>query len=239
MDIVMLHFIYEPFIPLLAEGETPDVIMNHERVANHYRLTSIDLAQEISDRMKAGVLTWEEFGGTHPAWPGHLLYAGAISTLLDSTLSLPLSEYAATPHHIPEPLEANCYDAGRLVGADAATRLRGFKMDEEWKPAIEAATRNGFVDVPMLTTDNGGSFVFKFKGRAVGIFCVCGPDTPTIEYTIDGGKPRSLKTWTHWSRTLYLPWVYVLDSDLEDTEHVLKVKVPKGKGFHLRDFVVN
>ena len=35
MDIMMLHFIYDPFIPKLDKGQMPDVILNHERVANH------------------------------------------------------------------------------------------------------------------------------------------------------------------------------------------------------------
>jgi len=69
MDIVILEFIYEPFIPLLAEGEQPDVILNRDRVVNRYHLTSVNCAQEISDLMQSGKLTWEEFGGTHPAPP--------------------------------------------------------------------------------------------------------------------------------------------------------------------------
>lgn len=56
MDIVMLHFIYDPFIPMIARRQMPDVILNHERVANHYLIPSINLCQEIGERMQNGEL---------------------------------------------------------------------------------------------------------------------------------------------------------------------------------------
>lgn len=71
LDIVMLHFIYDPFIPMVKAGQVPDVILNHERVANHYLIPSINLTQEIAGRMLAGEFTWEQFGGTHPLPFGH------------------------------------------------------------------------------------------------------------------------------------------------------------------------
>ena len=82
MDIVMLHFIYDPFISPLQEGQQPDVILNHERVANYYRIPSINLAQEIAARMAAGEFDWNQFGGTHPHWFGHKYYAASINRLL-------------------------------------------------------------------------------------------------------------------------------------------------------------
>ena len=71
MDIMMLHFIYDPFIPKLDKGQMPDVILNHERVANHYLLPSVNLASEIAARRRSGEFTWEQFGGTHPHPLGH------------------------------------------------------------------------------------------------------------------------------------------------------------------------
>lgn len=67
MDIVMLHFIYDPFIPLLNKGIQPQVIMNHESVANYYNIPSINLVEEVARRMRDGEFNWEQFGGTHPA----------------------------------------------------------------------------------------------------------------------------------------------------------------------------
>ena len=78
---------------MLEGGEIPDVILNHERVANHYHLNSIDLASEVSSRMQSGEFEWGKFGGTHPAPFGHRIYADAVSSLIDSLMK-PAGEYA-------------------------------------------------------------------------------------------------------------------------------------------------
>jgi len=238
MDIIFLNFIYEPFIPLLEEGIQPDVILNHERVANRYRLSSANCAQEISARMQAGELTWEQFGGTHPAPAGHRFYAADIWAILDAN-AMPYSEYCVTPHQLPEPVEKNCYESAYLLPANSATRLKGFSVVDSWTPSVPAATRNGFVDVPMLSCGDGGSFTLEFSGRAVGLYCVCGPDSGEIIYRIDGGEPRSLNMRTQWSGSLYIPWLYVLDDSLEPGPHKLEFSVPKGTGCHIKNFAVN
>ena len=75
MDIMMLHFILRSFYSEVGQRQMPDVILNHERVANHYLLPSVNLASEIAARMRSGEFTWEQFGGTHPNPLGHAYYA--------------------------------------------------------------------------------------------------------------------------------------------------------------------
>ena len=241
MDIVILHFIYDPFIPLLAAGETPDVILNHERVANHYHVTSIDMAQEISDRMLSGELTWEQFGGTHPSWEGHKYYTAAVGAVLDRN-TVPGSEYSKTEHPLPEPIEANCYESGRLVSIDEATALKGFHIDESWMPEPgRAGTRAQFVNCPTLVTTEGGSLKFEFDGKAVGIYHICGPKAGKIAYSIDGSGWKTIDTHTIWSNSVHLPWVTMFSSDLDEGHHVLKLKALKGErsGCFIHKFVVN
>ena len=102
MDIVMLHFIYDPFIPLLDKGIQPQVIMNHESVANHYYVSSINLAEEVAQRMRDGEFDWKEFGGTHPAWNGHTYYAAAINRLFDLEWSGDVVKKTVRAHEVPE-----------------------------------------------------------------------------------------------------------------------------------------
>ena len=51
MDIIMLHFVYTPFLKIQDQGIQPDVTMNHEYVDYYYRITSINLTQEIAKRL--------------------------------------------------------------------------------------------------------------------------------------------------------------------------------------------
>lgn len=240
MDIVSLHFIYDPFLPLLEQGELPDVVMNHERVANRYHLPSADLTREISARMQDGQFTWEEFGGTHPAWRGHKYYAAAVARILDAS-TMPVDKYSIEPHMLPDPLDEFNYESGRQFPINEASKLKGFSIDEDWTPDDEVGTRPEFVHIPVLAADNGGSLTFEFDGRAVGIYCICGPNAGTIEYSIDRKEWKSIDSHTEWCDSVHLPWVYMFAEDLDPGHHELRLKVLRGErsGCYIKSFVVN
>ena len=241
MDIVFLHFIYDPFIPQLESDEIPDVILNHERVANHYHIPSIDMASEVSTRMKAGEFDWKKFGGTHPAPFGHRIYANAVDKLID-LCTKPADEYIPEPHYLPEkPLDELCYERGRLLPPESATRLKGFRLEEDWVPSDDADTRKQYIHVPTLVCENGGSLILEFDGTAVGLYCTCGPNAGVLSYEIDGRKYGPLETFTPWSKGLHIPWLHILAKDLEPGRHVLKLKVLKSErsGCYIKNFAVN
>ena len=245
MDLVMMHFAFEPFIPLLEKDIEPDVIMNHERVANWYSISSINLAREITERIMSGELTWKEFGGVHPSWAGHKYYAAAINRLFDATTDAMDRVQAVKPHLLPEqPLDVRNYDKGCLVDVREAKQLRGFRYVADWMPAVhkEVSLRPGFHHVPMLEAQKAGdAFRLEFDGKAVGIFCVAGPDAGVLVYQVDGGRTQLLDMHTQWSNALYIPWVYMLATELEEGHHVLTVRVAKGAKTEcqIRNFVVN
>lgn len=248
MDIVMLHFIYDPFIPKIAKKQQPDVILNHERVANHYLIPSINLCQEIGERMQDGEFDWDTFGGTHPKPFGHKFYAAAIGHLFDEMWKGLSPETSCKAHEIPaEPLDSFCYENGDFLSIEQARSNRGWKIVENWHPDNDASKRQGFVDVPMLeATQPGDQLTLNFKGKAIGIFCVCGPSVGILEYSVDGKPFKEIDMFTNWSRTLYLPWVYMLETELENTDHKLVLRMSKkhnkkSKGYEcqIRNFVVN
>lgn len=244
VDIIMLHFIYDPFIEDYAEGRIPDVILNHERVANHYAISSIDLAHEIADRMAAGEFTWEEFGGTHPHMMGHKYYAAAIASLFDEMWSSAPGD-TLKAHALPaDKLDDYSYCNGRFVDIRRAEYRNGWSYIEAWQPDSAVQTRPGFVDVPMLVADKPGKVLtFDFTGTAVGIFCVAGPHAATLEYSVDGAPYKRMDTYTEWSSWLYLPWVYMFETELENKPHRLRLRVAKGNAGRteciIRNFVVN
>lgn len=241
MDIVFLHFIYDPFIPQFESGEIPDVILNHERVANHYHLNSIDLASEVAARMQAGEFDWKKFGGTHPAPFGHAIYTAAIEKLLDRW-TRPASEYSYKPHQADiTPLDGFNYENGRLLPPSSAIKLKGFRLVEDWVPSDGAGTRKQYVHVPTLVCEDGGSLTLEFEGRAIGLYCTCGPNAGVLSYEIDGKKYPTLDTFTPWSKGLHIPWLHILANDLGPGRHILKLKVLKGdrQGCFIRNFAVN
>lgn len=243
MDIVMMHFIYDPFIPLLDKGIQPQVIMNHEGVANYYNVSSINLAEEVARRMREGEFDWQFFGGTHPFWDGHKYYAATINRLFDMEWSGEITKKTVQTHEMPQkPIDVYSYTDGKFIDIHTAKQLNGWKVIEDWTPKAEAGTRKGFVNVPMLEANRAGaSLSLSFEGRAIGFFGVAGPQACVLEYSVDNAPFKKLDTYTQWSNGLYLPWVYMFETELAEGHHTLKLRVAKGSKTEcqIRNFVVN
>jgi len=263
-DIILLDFVFQPFVDMLTKGQEPDVILTHERVANHYLVPSIRLDLDIFRRLQKGEFTWAQFGGTHPKPFGHSYYAAAIERLFDSML---INPKASKPHEIPEePLNRASYYKGQFLDIHTIKLAKGWEIDEMWDapeviqqksdkansidPAndyVRVTTRKGFSKVPMLVaTKPNKKLKFTFEGNAIGIFCVAGPSAGIIAYRIDHQPWREYDTFTQWSNRLYIPRLYVLGDRLESGNHTLEMYMkeahnPKSKGstLQIRQFVVN
>ncbi|MBP1539946.1 MAG: SGNH/GDSL hydrolase family protein [Prevotella sp.] len=247
-DIIMLHFIWDGFINIHKAGRRPDVIYNHERVANHYRVPSIDLNQEINERMEAGQFTWKDFGGQHPAPFGHSFYAATIERMMKLMWNEIGKDAKIAPHELPEkPLDEYSYFGGDFINISEAKLGKGWQIVSPWHPDNKYTKRPGFVDVPMLETKTAGAkLTLDFTGKAIGICCVAGPYAGILEYSIDGKPFKRLDTYTHWSGYLYIPWVYMLETELTPTRHRLTLRMAKDKNevslgneCQIRNFVVN
>ena len=235
LDIVLMHFVDPNHMKSYRNGGMPEVILQHEKVASHYSVPSIQLAQEVTERIAAGQFDWaNDFKNLHPSPYGHRLYASTIRRLLSTAWSKPLAENAqAVPHSNPEQrLDENSFDGGRMEPLRNA-KLNGFNLMEKCDPranGIGGGVRSGFHNVPMLVgVKTGDAMSLSFSGRAVGIFVAAGPDTGQIEYSVDNGPWKKQELFTKWSQGLHIPWVYVLESDLSKEKHVIRIRVAKSK----------
>jgi len=242
MDVVLLHFADLAKLAVIRQGGTPAVVAAHEAVADRYGCPSVDLAQEVAERIHAGEFTWErDFRDLHPAPFGHALYARAVGRLLDEAWGEPPAPDAAERlHPLPEPLDPAAYDRGRLVDVAAADIGEGWRLLPRWMPDDGTATRPGFAGVPALVADRPGATLrLGFFGTAAGIFAVSGPDAGAVEYRVDGGAFTTLDLYTPWSRSLHLPWAQVLAAGLTGGAHELEVRVaeaahPESRGHAVR-----
>jgi lysophospholipase L1-like esterase/pimeloyl-ACP methyl ester carboxylesterase len=235
MDIVMMHFVDPSKMETIRSGGTPEVIATHERVAEHYAVPSINLALEVTERIGAGEFTWkDDFRNLHPSPFGQKVYARSIRRLFDAAWGEADVEETVTPPAVPEPLDPFCYQAGRLVDIGAAELGQGWRYESTWRPTDGAATRAGFVAVPMLIAeDPGATLTFAFQGSAVGVFVAAGPDAGALEFRVDPdgdeGRWKKLDLFTPWSARLHLPWAHVLAAELGPGRHVLELRVSREK----------
>lgn len=223
MDIVQMHFAMPSHLTEYDLGQTPVPIEAHERVAEHYGCTSLNLTKEVADRIRAGEFTWKSgFNNVHPPPFGQRLYSNSMTRLLDAALA---QEEAPKSHAIPrDPLDRKSYWQGRFGKLDDAVITKGFSIVPSWRPA-KGRTRAGFVDVPALVASEPGSeFTYSFRGTAFGLFLAAGFDSCILESSVDGGPWIQTDTSTRWSKSLHLPWPLVLVDELEEGEHQITVR---------------
>ncbi len=226
IDIVVMYFVDPAKMAQYDQGVVPDVIWSHERAAIHYNVTSIDLALEVTERIKAGEFTWkDDFKNLHPAPFGQRLYFNTIKRMFETAWKEPAGR-SVKAHPLPKaPIDPQSYYRGRLVDIKNAELIKGWKYDPLWSPPGGDRVRKGFVNVAMLTTETAGAELkFGFQGRAVGIFVAAGHDAGMIEYSIDGGQYKRRDMFTAWSKHLHLPWAYVLNGDLSNGAHELTIR---------------
>lgn len=230
IDIVIMHFVDPEKMRSYNQGKTPRVIQNHEKVAAHYKLPSINLAFEVTERINRNEFTWKnDFKNLHPSPFGHALYSNTIARCFDAAWKQEAKSEKPTPYPLPVKLNEFCYDSGKLVSPSKAIETKGFSLNPKWVNTVGGGTRPGFVNVPLLEGQRpGDSFQFEFNGTAVGLFNAAGPDAGMIEFKIDHGEWTKQDLYTKWSGGLHIPWLYVLAAELNPKEkHILHVRIAK------------
>ena len=227
MDMILMEFA-DPYKNAdYDKGITPVEIRNHELVADHYGLPSINLSKEVHEKIANHEFTWEgDFKDLHPAPFGQRLYFENIKSLLNDCLKtyLLVSDKPITP--LPLPLNENNFNTGTYLDVNNARYHTGWQLTADWSPADSVGTRNGFVHVPVLAnTATDLELVLPFSGTAVGIAVVSGPDAGVVSSSIDQGPYLQKDLFTQWSSGLHLPWYLLLGSGLTPGKHVLHLKV--------------
>ncbi|MBK8881773.1 MAG: SGNH/GDSL hydrolase family protein [Bacteroidales bacterium] len=249
IDIVFMYFADPDKINDYNTGIIPEEIQNHEKVAFHYNIPSINLAREVAARINNREFTWRgDFIDLHPSRFGQQIYNNSISDLLvkcwkPENIKMNYSQ----DQLIPPKLDPLCYDKGKLISAGKEYCTEGWILDSNWSPEDGASTREDFVHVPMLIcTEPGKILKTAFKGTAIGIAVASGPDAGIIEYSIDGKEWKKADLFTQWSAFLHLPWFVTLSDGLKNGNHTLRLRLDndmnksgKGTSCRIRYFFVN
>ncbi len=230
IDIVMLHFVDQDKMADYNNGKTPEVIVQHEKVAEYYNISSINLAKEVNDRILNGEFTWrDDFKNLHPSPFGQALYLKTIQHFFETSWKHPAK--VITPKLLPnQPLNSYSYINGHFEPLANARLTKEWKLIKDWKPVDNVSTRPGFVNVPILEASKpSASLSLKFKGTAIGLFVTSGPDAGIVEYSIDGAGFKTIDQFTQWSNQLHLPWLILLEDELKNTKHTLILRIAASK----------
>lgn len=234
MDIVLLHFVDPSKLEDYENGITPEVIRQHEKVAQHYGVNSLHLAREVADRIRAGEFNWkDDFKDLHPSPFGHQVYFRSIKAFLASGFSTAEDHSQQQLTELPALLDKFSYSGGVYMPISFARFSEGWQLIPDWTPKDGIGTRPQYVHIPALVGSKPGDQIrLSFTGRAIGICVVSGPDAGMIEYSIDGKRFRRVNIFTQWSSGLHLPWYIVLEDELRNKHHELVLRVVDEKSEH-------
>ena len=248
-DVIMMHFIDPPKLEVYKNGGVPDVIRNHEKVAEHYRVNSIHLAKEVSDRILAAEFNWEDdFKDLHPSVFGHDIYARSIIAFLDNAWAK-VGSGVQNPivHSLPDMLDRYSYTHGKYLNVNQAVNIRNWNFTKRWSPSDGISTRKRYVEIPAVIAEVAGAEMrLEFTGKAIGICIASGPDAGMIEYSIDGAVFKKIDLYTQWSGGLHLPWYVMLNDELKNERHSVMIRTisdknakSKGNACRVLHFLVN
>ena len=243
MNIVVTHFVNEGMLKTLQSGKTPLTIEAHEAVTARYEVSTINLAKEVAEEITAGQLTWQKYGGVHPAPFGNAIAAKMIDELFNRAWSEPSPPPA--PPAGPVPLDPFSYSSGRFIDPKEATVKNGWTLAvPDWKK-LAGSKRDRFTAIPMLSaTEAGAEATLAFEGTSVGAYIVAGPDAGIAEASIDGGTFQKVNLLHRYSGGLHYPRTVLLGTELKPGHHTLTLRISAetksaGHAMRIMQFVAN
>lgn len=240
--IVMTFFVNENLMAKYREGSVPVSVQAHDAVAKRYGCSTINLAREIQQQIDAKEITWEEFGGVHPAPRGNRICADMIAAVLDDALKIFKSQVSCGTFEKIEPLDPASYSAAGWRGFDGVTTNVGAIGDAspvsdggfrlyvpDWSK-IPGSFRSTFAGVPCLCAEKPGAEAsFEFDGNAASLYILAGPDAGIVECQIDGGAATKIDAYHDYSAGLHYPRAIMLADALAPGKHKATIRLAAEK----------
>jgi len=214
-DIVIVYFVNPEMLETWQAGKTPLSVAAHRQVAEYYKIPTINLAKQVADRITAGSLTWQKYGGTHPKPEGNAICASMIDRMMSIAWTKPLPEDAQIKaHKLPEkPIDRNSYFRGRLIPPDKVNIISNMVVKVPNWSAIKGNCRSRFVNYRLLCADKpGAEMSVDFKGTAIGAYVLAGPDAGIVETSIDGGPYKPTNLYHDFSENLHYPRTVIFNA---------------------------
>jgi hypothetical protein len=236
-DICFVYTIEGGMLETLQSGKYPRAASAMEKLADFYGIPSIHLGVEVAKLEKTGrlILKGEKprtdeakmalgdriiFSpdAVHP-YPdtGHQLYLEAI------VRSLPAIQAAGKPgpHSLGEPFVSDNYEKASIVPLSRAHLSPGWTK----LPATNHLARSFQNRLPELwQATPGETLTFRFRGTAVGVYDLVGPDCGQLTATVDDLKPVSIARFDAFC-TYHRLAKFMAAENLANDLHTVKIEV--------------
>lgn len=219
----------------LKNGNFPRSASAMEKLADYYNIPSISVAFKMSQMLQEGKL-WivpeKDADGkdkptpdgvllfstdsTHPLDAAHQVYADVVADAVKAMA--PLNQTGK--HEIKPAMQADNWENAKIVPVQLNMLTPG------WKKLDANSPFKGFYNrMPEIweATSPGEKISFRFKGTAVKLYDLLGPDGAKVKITLDG-KTSNSQLFDKYSSYHRLATLWIGDG-LADGEHSVEVEI--------------
>ncbi len=219
----------------LKAGHFPRSASAMEKLADYYNIPSISVAYKMNELLQAGKLwivpekdadgkdkpTPEGIllfstDGVHPLDAAHQVYTDVVAEAVKT-----MTAGAKTgAHELKTPMQEGNWENAKIVPLQPSMLTPG------WKKLDEASPFKGFFNrMPEMweATTPGEKITFRFKGTAVKLYDLLGPDGAKVKVTLDGKESTAQRFDSYCSyHRLATLWI---GEGLPNTEHSVSVEI--------------
>lgn len=216
-------------------GNHPRAASAMEKLADYYNIPSISVAFKMSQMLQEGklwVVPEKDADGkdkptpegvmlfstdsVHPLDAPHQVYADVVAEAVKAMLL----DAKIGAHELKAPMQADNWENAKIVFLQQAMLSPG------WKKLDATSPFKGFFNrMPEMweATQPGEKITFRFKGTAVKLYDLLGPDGAKVKITLDGKESTAQRfdSYCSYHRLATLG----IGDNLPDTEHTVNVEI--------------
>ena len=221
---------------LLNQPQKPDIVFVYvgnktafrdldrvQPVARYYGFPEVDVRTHLQKKIDAGEVKWADVAGDdiHPNRKGHQIYAEKVTEFLQQESER--KEVTPVPP-VPKPFQGDELTTANLLP------ISSIKASKEWNEIAPPGWTGKFFDKMYATDQIGATMSVTANTTVMGLYLLQTTDSGQIEWSIDGGEPKTLNLWASWlSKGNFFVRNFILAEGLPRGDHTLTVKVlPKG-----------
>ena len=219
-DICFVYTLFQSYLPQFKKGALPYTMVEHERIAAHYGIPSVNVALTAAERINSGNLSWNDFSKDvcHPTDKGYRIYFDVLRGFLAKESK---RQRRPKSHAIPKPLLADCWEHVELRPAIQSTLPKGWSAIDA--PKLGDLKRFAGSQTP------GAEYTIRFRGTTIGLYFCVSPDTGNFDYRIDNGKWTTFRPLEDWFPELPMSTHTMIADDLSSGEHTLTLRIREDK----------
>jgi len=224
-EVVIVYTYYQAMYTDMIEGRVPATIAEFEKLAEHYKLSSVWAGLYALNEVRSGAMKWGEWlpDALHPAHRGSWSYAEAIIQFLSKELLNspgPIKRKAATPA-LPEPLSPLHWQGMTLLP------LTKVSTTGPW--VLRRIHNRLHIGQVLETHTVGAKLSFTFTGRGLALSFEYGKRSSEFRYRIDGEEwVPVVRERYDWSGDCGMVHPFVTQDDLPEGPHIFEMEVIHG-----------